>query len=63
MDWESLTDLQQNLRGHEAVLMVSAPPLFGVKLIEPPPGAPTSSSEKPSPSMSPTSAIALPHLA
>ena len=34
MDWESLTDLQQNLRGHEAVLMVSAPPLFGVKLIE-----------------------------
>ena len=34
MDWESLTDLQQSLRGHEAVLLVSAPPMFGVKLIE-----------------------------
>lgn len=34
MDWEALTDLQQGLRGHEAVLLVSAPPLFGVKLIE-----------------------------
>jgi hypothetical protein len=34
LDWEALTDLQQALRGHEAVLLVSAPPLFGVKLIE-----------------------------
>ena len=34
MDWESLTDLQQSLRGHKAVLLVSAPPMFGVKLIE-----------------------------
>ncbi|MBA4264974.1 MAG: hypothetical protein C0453_07830 [Comamonadaceae bacterium] len=34
MDWEALTDLQQALRGHEAVLLVSGAPLFGVKLIE-----------------------------
>ncbi|MGB7298849.1 MAG: alkaline phosphatase family protein [Burkholderiaceae bacterium] len=34
MDWEALTDLQQALRGHTAVLLVSAAPIFGVKLIE-----------------------------
>lgn len=34
MDWEALTDLQQALRGHPAVLLVSAAPIFGVKLIE-----------------------------
>lgn len=34
MDWEALTDLQHTLRGHDAVLLVSAAPIFGVKLIE-----------------------------
>lgn len=34
MDWEALTDLQQALRGKPAVLLVSPPPIFGVKLIE-----------------------------
>lgn len=34
MDWESLTDLQQILRGLPAVLLVSPAPIFGVKLIE-----------------------------
>jgi hypothetical protein len=34
MDWETLTDLQQALRGHPAVLLVSSAPIFGVKLIE-----------------------------
>ena len=34
MDWEALTDLQQTLRGHAAVLLVSPAPIFGVKLIE-----------------------------
>ncbi len=34
MDWESLTDLQQVLRGLPAVLLVSPAPIFGVKLIE-----------------------------
>lgn len=34
MDWEALTDLQQTLRGHDAVLLVTSAPLFGVKLIE-----------------------------
>jgi hypothetical protein len=34
MDWESLTDLQQTLRGLPAVLLVSPTPIFGVKLIE-----------------------------
>ncbi|MFC4655878.1 alkaline phosphatase D family protein [Rheinheimera marina] len=34
MDWESITDLQQQLRGHSAVLLVSPAPVFGVKLIE-----------------------------
>jgi len=34
MDWEALTDLQQELRGHHAVLLVSPAPIFGVKLIE-----------------------------
>lgn len=34
MDWESLTDLQQTLRGLPAVLLVSPAPIFGVKLIE-----------------------------
>ncbi|MGE0315129.1 MAG: alkaline phosphatase family protein [Lautropia sp.] len=34
LDWQGLTDLQQALRGHEAVLLVSPAPIFGVKLIE-----------------------------
>ncbi len=34
MDWEALTDLQQQLMGQEAVIMVSPAPVFGVKLIE-----------------------------
>lgn len=34
MDWESLSELQQRLLGHEAVLLVSPAPIFGVKLIE-----------------------------
>ena len=34
MDWEALTDLQQELIGLDAVLMVSPAPIFGVKLIE-----------------------------
>jgi hypothetical protein len=34
MDWEALTDLQQSLRGHPAVLLVASAPVFGVKLIE-----------------------------
>ena len=34
MDWEALTDLQHTLRGHDAVLLVSPAPIFGVKLIE-----------------------------
>ena len=34
MDWESLTDLQQALRGLPAVVLVSPAPIFGVKLIE-----------------------------
>ena len=34
MDWESLSALQQRLLGHDSVLLVSAAPMFGVKLIE-----------------------------
>jgi hypothetical protein len=34
IDWEALTDLQRNLRGHSSVLLASAAPIFGVKLIE-----------------------------
>ncbi|WP_421851960.1 alkaline phosphatase D family protein [Marinomonas sp.] len=34
MDWEALTDLQQQLKGLEAVVLVSPAPIFGVKLIE-----------------------------
>ncbi len=34
MNWESITDLQQSLKGLPAVLMVSPAPIFGVKLIE-----------------------------
>ncbi len=34
LDWEALTDLQQQLRGHSSVLLVSPAPIFGVKLIE-----------------------------
>lgn len=34
MDWEALSDLQQELIGQPAVIMVSAAPIFGVKLIE-----------------------------
>ncbi|HPY40328.1 MAG TPA: alkaline phosphatase D family protein, partial [Thiolinea sp.] len=34
MDWESLTDLQQELLNEKAVILVSPAPIFGVKLIE-----------------------------
>ncbi|MFC0267382.1 hypothetical protein [Kushneria aurantia] len=34
MDWEALTELQQALMDRESVIMVSAAPVFGVKLIE-----------------------------
>lgn len=34
MDWEALTDLQNELLNHDAVIMVSPAPVFGVKLIE-----------------------------
>jgi hypothetical protein len=34
MDWEALTDLQHRLIGHDAVVLVSPAPIFGVKLIE-----------------------------
>lgn len=34
LDWEAATDLQTHLRGKDAVLLVSAAPIFGVKLIE-----------------------------
>lgn len=34
LDWESLQALQQRLFGHQAVLLVSPAPIFGVKLIE-----------------------------
>ncbi|MFT4747469.1 MAG: hypothetical protein ACI8XG_001548 [Congregibacter sp.] len=34
MDWEALCELQQELIGQEAIIMVSAAPIFGVKLIE-----------------------------
>lgn len=34
MDWEALSDLQQDLLGLEAVILVSPAPIFGVKFIE-----------------------------
>ena len=34
MDWEALTDLQQQLIGLDSVILVSPAPMFGVKLIE-----------------------------
>ena len=34
MDWESLTDLQYQIKGMPAILLVSPTPIFGVKLIE-----------------------------
>lgn len=34
MDWESLTEMQNELVGHPAAVLVSATPIFGVKLIE-----------------------------
>lgn len=34
MDWESLTDFQQEIMNEEAVVVVSPAPMFGVKLIE-----------------------------
>lgn len=34
MDWEALCELQQSLMNQPAVIMVSAAPVFGVKLIE-----------------------------
>ncbi len=34
MDWEALSDLQQELIGLDSVILVSPAPIFGVKLIE-----------------------------
>ncbi len=34
MDWEALTDLQQDIKNLDSVIMVSPAPVFGVKLIE-----------------------------
>lgn len=34
MDWEALSELQQNLLGAQSVVLVSPAPIFGVKLIE-----------------------------
>ena len=34
MDWEALCEMQQSLIGQDSVIMVSAAPIFGVKLIE-----------------------------
>lgn len=34
MDWEALSDFQQHILDHAAVIVVSPPPVFGVKLIE-----------------------------
>ncbi|TMP40529.1 metallophosphatase [Pseudoalteromonas citrea] len=34
MDWEMLMELQETLVNHEAVILVSPPPVFGVKSIE-----------------------------
>ena len=34
MDWEALSDLQQQLIGQPSVIMVSPAPIYGVKLIE-----------------------------
>ncbi len=34
MDWEALTDFQQNLLDQRSVIIVSPAPMFGVKLIE-----------------------------
>ncbi|MBF0147861.1 MAG: alkaline phosphatase family protein [Magnetococcales bacterium] len=34
LDWEAITELQQRLLGKTSVLLVSAAPIFGVKLIE-----------------------------
>ena len=34
MDWEALTDFQQELLDHRSVVIVSPAPMFGVKLIE-----------------------------
>jgi len=34
MDWEALCELQQELIGHDSILLVSPAPIFGVKVIE-----------------------------
>ncbi len=34
LDWEAITDLQRTLRDRKSVLLVSAAPIYGVKLIE-----------------------------
>ena len=34
LDWEAITELQQDLLGHNAVVLVASAPVFGVKLIE-----------------------------
>ena len=34
MDWEALTDLQQDIKNLDSVILVSPAPVFGVKLIE-----------------------------
>jgi hypothetical protein len=34
LDWEAITELQQDLIGHDAVVLIAPAPVFGVKLIE-----------------------------
>ena len=34
LDWEAVTDFQRAIRGKDAVIVISAAPIFGVKLIE-----------------------------
>ncbi|CAK0755335.1 hypothetical protein CCP4SC76_2610001 [Gammaproteobacteria bacterium] len=34
MNWEALSEMQQELMHHDAVIMVSPAPIFGVKLVE-----------------------------
>ena len=34
MDWEAITDLQQDIKNLDSVILVSPAPMFGVKLIE-----------------------------
>ncbi|WP_017445961.1 hypothetical protein [Gayadomonas joobiniege] len=34
MDWEALCDMQQKMLGHDSVILISAAPVFGNKMIE-----------------------------